>query len=62
MDSELADTAMAFFLSLTAYLISAIFAHLSYQRYLWLLMALGSVTIHILDRIGHPLPGNLCSA
>lgn len=45
---EFADTAMAFFLSLVAYLISAVFAHLSYQRYFWLLMALGSATIHIL--------------
>jgi O-antigen ligase len=57
MDSELADTAMAFFLSLVAYLISAIFAHLSYQRYLWLLIGLCSVTIHILDRIKPPVAG-----
>jgi hypothetical protein len=62
MDSELADTAMAFFLSLVAYLISAIFAHLSYQRYLWLLVALCSVTIHILDRMEHPMAGELGSA
>jgi putative inorganic carbon (hco3(-)) transporter len=62
MDPDLADTAMAFFLSLVAYLISAIFAHLSYQRYLWLLMALSSVTIHILDRIEHPVGGELGSA
>jgi O-antigen ligase/polysaccharide polymerase Wzy-like membrane protein len=49
-DSEFADTAMAFFLCLVAYLISAIFAHLSYQRYFWLLMALSSATIHILGK------------
>jgi O-antigen ligase len=49
-EPELADTAMAFFLCLAAYLISAIFAHLSYQRYFWLLMALSSATIHILGR------------
>jgi len=48
---EFADTAMAFFLCLVAYLISAIFAHLSYQRYFWLLMALCSATIHILGRV-----------
>jgi hypothetical protein len=48
---ELADTAMAFFLCLVAYLISAIFAHLSYQRYFWLLMALSSAAIHILRRV-----------
>jgi RsiW-degrading membrane proteinase PrsW (M82 family) len=47
--SEFADTAMAFFLGLVAYLISAIFAHMSYQRYFWLLMALSSATIRILD-------------
>ena len=51
--SELADTAIAFFLSLVAYLISAVFAHLSYQRYFWLLMALCSATIHILGRFEH---------
>ena len=49
--SEYADAAMAFCLCLVAYLISAIFAHLSYQRYLWLLMALCSATIHILGRV-----------
>jgi hypothetical protein len=48
---EFADTAMAFFLCLVAYLSSAIFAHLSYQRYFWLLMALCSATIQILGRI-----------
>jgi O-antigen ligase len=49
--SEYADTAMAFFLCLVTYLISAIFAHLSYQRYFWLLMALCSATIHILGNV-----------
>lgn len=50
VNPEFADTAMAFFLSLVGYLISAIFAHLSYQRYLWLLVALCSATVHILGR------------
>lgn len=49
--SEFADTAMAFSLCLVAYLISAIFAHLSYQRYFWLLMALCSATMHILGEL-----------
>jgi len=49
--SESSDVAMAFFLCLVAYLISAIFAHMSYQRYFWLLMALSSATIHILGRV-----------
>jgi hypothetical protein len=51
MGSEYADAAMGFFLCLLAYLISAIFVHLSYQRYFWLLMALCSATIRILGRI-----------
>jgi hypothetical protein len=51
MGSEFADSAMAFFLCLVAYLISAIFVHLSYQRYFWLLMALCSATIHILGNV-----------
>jgi O-antigen ligase len=44
---ELADTAAAFLLSLTAYAMSAAFDHLSYQRYFWLLVALSSVAIRI---------------
>lgn len=58
-DGELADTAIAFFLSLVGYLISAIFAHLSYQRYFWLLMALGSATIQILGRIEDETSGEI---
>jgi len=57
--SEYADTATAFLLCLVAYLISAIFAHLSYQRYFWLLMALCSATIHILGRVEQETPGEL---
>ncbi len=57
--SEFADAAMAFFLCLVAYLISAIFAHLSYQRYFWLLMALCSATIHILGRVEQETSGEL---
>jgi putative inorganic carbon (hco3(-)) transporter len=59
MGSEYADTAMAFFLCLVAYLISAIFAHLSYQRYFWLLMALCSATIHILGSVEREIPSEL---
>ena len=58
-DSESSDVAMAFFLCLVAYLISAIFAHMSYQRYFWLLMALSSATIHILGSVEHEIPGEL---
>jgi putative inorganic carbon (hco3(-)) transporter len=59
MGSEYADAAMAFFLCLVTYLISAIFAHLSYQRYFWLLMALCSATIHILGRVEHETSSEL---
>jgi O-antigen ligase len=44
---DLAATASAFLLCLAAYSISAIFDHLAYQRYLWLLLALSSATIRI---------------
>lgn len=59
LGSEFADTAMAFFLSLFAYLISAVFEHLSYQRYFWLLMALCSAAIHILGRFEHETSSEL---
>jgi O-antigen ligase len=45
---ELANAATAFFLCLCAYAISAVFAHLSYQRYFWLLVALSSATARII--------------
>jgi O-antigen ligase len=60
--SEFADTAIAFFLCLVAYLISAVFAHLSYQRYFWLLMALSSAAINILGRLEQKTPGELAPA
>jgi len=44
---DLAATASAFLLCLAAYGISAVFDHLAYQRYLWLLLALSSATIRI---------------
>jgi putative inorganic carbon (hco3(-)) transporter len=49
---QLAYTAAALFLSLMAYAISAIFAHLSYQRYFWLLIALCSAAVHISKQEG----------
>jgi|SRR5579859_134314 len=50
---ELADTATGFFLCLSAYAISAVFAHLSYQRYFWLLLALSSAAIRIIYAHSH---------
>jgi hypothetical protein len=44
----MANWATAFFLCLCAYAISAVFAHLSYQRYFWLLVALASAAARII--------------
>ena len=52
---DVANAAGAFFLSLSAYLISASFAHLSYQRYFWLLVALSSAALRII-RSHSPTP------
>lgn len=49
INPELADTATAFFLCLAAYATTAIFTHLSYQRYFWLLLALSTAAIRIID-------------
>jgi len=45
---ELAHAATAFFVSLSAYAVSAIFAHLSYPRYFWLLLAVSSAAIRVI--------------
>jgi O-antigen ligase len=47
---ELDYVAVGFFLSLTAYAISAVFAHLSYQRYFWLLVAVSSAAVRIIHQ------------
>ena len=47
-NSELALIASAFFLSLSGHAISSLFAHLAYQRYFWLLLALSSAAIRII--------------
>jgi putative inorganic carbon (hco3(-)) transporter len=44
---ELAYAATALFVSLSAYAVSAIFAHLSYPRYFWLLMAVSGAAIRV---------------
>ncbi len=46
---DLAATAAALFLCLAAYAISAVFDHLAYQRYYWLLLAISSATIRIVQ-------------
>lgn len=47
---ELDCVAIGFFLSLTAYAISAVFDHLSYQRYFWLLVAISSAAVRIIHQ------------
>ncbi len=48
----LAHLATAFFLSILAYLGTAVFLHLSYQRYYWFLLALAGVVLQILKKEG----------
>jgi len=43
-----ADLAVAFSLSLVAYLGTGMFLHLSFERYLWFLVAIASAAVHIL--------------
>jgi O-antigen ligase len=44
---ELSNTATALVLSIMAYFGTAVFLHLSYQRYYWLLLALAGATVQI---------------
>jgi len=48
--------AIGFFLSLAAYAISAVFPHLSYQRYFWLLVAVSSVAVRIIHQASQEKP------
>jgi putative inorganic carbon (hco3(-)) transporter len=48
----LADLATAFFLSILAYLGTAIFLHLAFQRYYWLLIAMGGAAVHVIHAEG----------
>lgn len=50
---DVAHLAMGFGLALVAYLVSGIALHLSYERYLWFLMALAGITAHLALR-GNP--------
>ena len=49
-DAESPELATAFWLCLLAYLCSAVFLHLSFQRYYWFLVALASVAMHVLQQ------------
>jgi putative inorganic carbon (hco3(-)) transporter len=48
-DPGLADLATAFWLSLFAYLGTGMFAHLSFQRYFWFLLAVASAALHLIQ-------------
>lgn len=45
---EAADMVTAFALGIFAYLVTGMFLHLAYERYLWFLLALAAATLHIL--------------
>lgn len=45
---EFADLATAFWLSIVAYLGTALFLHLSYQRYYWFLIALAAAALQVM--------------
>ena len=45
---ELSDLATAYFLSLVAYLTTAVFLHLTYQRYYWFLLATAGAALAVL--------------
>jgi putative inorganic carbon (hco3(-)) transporter len=44
---DVAHLAMGFFLAVVGYLVSGIGLHLSYERYLWFLLALAAVAAHL---------------
>jgi O-antigen ligase len=46
----LADLTTALALSILAYLTTAMFLHLSYQRYYWLLLAVATASLHVVTR------------
>lgn len=49
-DRDRATWATAFFLAVLGYLLTSLFLHIAYARYLWLLMGLANSVIWILDR------------
>ena len=51
---DLSMLAGSFFFALVGYLSTAVFLHLSYQRYFWVLLALANAAIWILEREPQP--------
>lgn len=56
---DLTNLTTAFWLSIIAYLVTGMFAHLSYQRYYWFLLALAGATLHISQSATAPGDGLL---
>jgi putative inorganic carbon (HCO3(-)) transporter len=52
-----AAMATAFFLAVVAYLTTGLFLHLSYERYLWILLALAASAAYIGQQVPLPEPG-----
>lgn len=55
-DRERADLAAALVLSLSAYLVTGLFLHLSWQRYLWFLIAVAGASLALLRPDDRPGP------
>lgn len=47
---DLANIATGSFLSIMAYMLSAVFLQLSFQRYFWFLIALGNIALYIINQ------------
>jgi putative inorganic carbon (HCO3(-)) transporter len=45
---DLAGLALGFFVAISGYLVSAVFLHLSYQRYYWLLLGLAAAALQVI--------------
>jgi putative inorganic carbon (HCO3(-)) transporter len=53
---EYATMATAFFLAVVAYLTTGLFLHLSYERYLWTLLALAASAAYLGSQVAIPAP------
>jgi O-antigen ligase len=51
---DLANIAASFFLSIVGYLYTGVFLHLSYERYFWILLALGAVAAAVIRHDAGP--------
>jgi O-antigen ligase len=48
---QLTSAAMGFFVAITGYLVAAVFLHLSFERYYWLLLALAGALVQVMRQI-----------